>query len=148
MIGHYSNQHCWMVLEIYWRLGGTMICALDCRWFEPWPVHCLAFLGKTLYSHRATLCPHPHPPPPPQRGTPIYGLNRDIPLHRMWFALSSLNISFISASLSLSQVWSAFLPEETRVHSGGWPRAHFPKQRLVTKPTLNRVYNSLIIYII
>ena len=25
--------------------------------FEPWPGHCVVFLGKTLYTHSASLCP-------------------------------------------------------------------------------------------
>ena len=25
--------------------------------FEPWPGHCVVFLGKTLYSHSASLHP-------------------------------------------------------------------------------------------
>ena len=38
-----------------------MVSALDCgsgeSGFEPWPGHCVVFLGKTLHSHSASLHP-------------------------------------------------------------------------------------------
>ena len=42
------------------RRGGLVISALDSRsrgLGSSWPGHCVAFLGKTLYSHSASLHP-------------------------------------------------------------------------------------------
>ena len=43
------------------RRGGLVVSALDSGFemcgFEPWPGHCVVFLGKTLYSHSASLHP-------------------------------------------------------------------------------------------
>ena len=40
----------------------VMVCAPDSgerSGFEPWPGHCVVFLGKTLYSHSASLHDEP-----------------------------------------------------------------------------------------
>ena len=49
------------VLVVLWRCGGLMVSALDSGASAPgsspgWG-HCVVFLGKTLYSHGASLHP-------------------------------------------------------------------------------------------
>ena len=45
----------------YGTRGDLVVSALDSgskmSGFEPWPGHCVVFLGKTLYSHGASLHP-------------------------------------------------------------------------------------------
>ena len=44
-------------LDINGRRGGLMASALDSGSGEPWPGRCVVILGKTLYSHSASLHP-------------------------------------------------------------------------------------------
>ena len=48
-------------MKINERCGGLIVCALISGWtgsgFSPGQAHCVVFLGKTLYSHSASLHP-------------------------------------------------------------------------------------------
>ena len=50
-----------LVYTSFGRRGGLVVSALDSgierSGFEPWPGHCVVFLGKTLSSHSASLHP-------------------------------------------------------------------------------------------
>ena len=45
-----------IVIVCGWRCGSVMVSALDSG-LSPGQDHCVVFLGKTLYSHRASLRP-------------------------------------------------------------------------------------------
>ena len=41
--------------EMQWPSGKHAGLWIERSGFEPWPGHCVVFLGKTLYSHSASL---------------------------------------------------------------------------------------------
>ena len=43
--------------EALWPNGYTAGLRIGRCGFEPWPGHCVVFLGKTLYTHSASLHP-------------------------------------------------------------------------------------------
>ena len=60
----YLNQVCDALIllsvarrETRWPSGKCAGLRIERTGFEPWPGHCVLFLGKTLYSHSACLHP-------------------------------------------------------------------------------------------
>ena len=56
---HYQNGHCCHYFFDLWRCVGLMVSALafglSGPGLSPGQGHCIVFLGKTLYSHSASL---------------------------------------------------------------------------------------------